>query len=142
MSESAYLEREIENYPDEPEYLTDLRILMRFVQNGSFGYRASNDVVFQRLMTRYSEAYNVFGAERKRETLDKYERSPYIELQRRTYPNNPEKDRYLEALKRLRHHMIMFRLGYGDRIMAMAFATLRNKYPEAYDAFSRELEDL
>ena len=139
MSDSPYLRKEIEYHPDEPEYLCDLRILRRFVQNGSFGYRGSDDVVFQRLMTRYPEAYNAFGAERKREVLERYEHSPYIELQRRTYPNNPDKDDYLEALKRLRHHMIMFRLGYGDRIRAMAFTTLRNRYPEAYEAFEGEL---
>jgi len=81
VSESAYLRREIENHPDEPEYINDLRILRRFVQNGSFGYRQSKDVVFQRLMIRYPEAYNAFGLERRRETLEKYERSRYIELQ-------------------------------------------------------------
>jgi hypothetical protein len=51
------LMREIESHPDEPEYHADLRILRRFVYNGSFGYRASNDGVFQRLKTRYPEAY-------------------------------------------------------------------------------------
>jgi hypothetical protein len=38
--------------------------------------------------------------------------------------------------------MIMFRLGYGDRISAMAFTTLKNKYPEAHQIFAMELEDL
>ncbi len=142
MSESAYLRGEMENHPDEPEYINDLRILRRFVQNGSFGYRASRDVVFQRLMTRYPNAYNAFGAERRTEVLERFERSPYIELQRSVYPNNPEKSNYLEALKRLRHHMIMFGLGYGDRIRAIAFTTLRSKYPEAHQAFMMELGDL
>ncbi len=31
MSESDYLMREIEDHPEEPEYLADLRILRRFV---------------------------------------------------------------------------------------------------------------
>ncbi len=39
-SGSEYIDRETENHP-EPEYLADLRILRRFVQNGSFGYRQS-----------------------------------------------------------------------------------------------------
>ena len=142
MSESDYLMREIENHPDEPEYHADLRILRRFVQNGSFGYRESEDVVFQTLKSRYPEAYGAFGEERKREVLERYEHSPYIERQRRTYPNNPDKDDYLEALKGLRHHMIMFRLGYGDRIRAMGFTNLKNKYPEAHKAFEEELEDI
>ncbi len=60
MSESEYIRREMENHP-EPGYHSDLRILRGFVQNGSFGYRASDDVVFQRLKTRYPEAYVAFG---------------------------------------------------------------------------------
>ena len=106
--------------------LGDLRILRRFIQDGSFGYRASNDVVFRRLKTRYPEAYRAFGRERRRETLEEHEYSPYIELQRRVFPNNPGKDDYLEALKRLRHLMILSKLGYGGRIMALAFTTLKN----------------
>jgi hypothetical protein len=37
--------------------------------------------------------------------------------------------------------MILFGLGYGDRIRAMAFTTLRNRYPDAYGAFKKELEE-
>jgi hypothetical protein len=141
MSESEYIIREIENHT-EPGYPSDLRILRRFVQNGSFGYRASDDVVFQRLKTRYPEAYGAFGEERRREVLDKYERSPYIEEQTRAYPNNPAKDGYLEALMRLRHHTIMFKIGYVDRIGAMGFTTLKNRYPEAHESFEQELSAL
>jgi hypothetical protein len=141
MSESPYIRREMEQHP-EPEYLNDLRILRRFVQNGSFGYRASTDVVFQTLKTRYPEAYSAFGEERRREILGRYGHSPYIELQRRVYPNNPDKDDYLKALKRLRHLMIMFGLGYGSREMSMAFTNSKNRFPEAYEAFKKELADL
>jgi hypothetical protein len=70
MSESEYITKEMEGHP-EPEYLADLRILRRFVQNGSFGYRQSDDAVFQRLKVRYPEAYGAFGAERKREVLER-----------------------------------------------------------------------
>lgn len=70
-SESDYLWREMENHSDEPEYINDLRILKRFVQNGSFGYYQSKDVVFQTLKARYPEAYNAFGEERRRDTLEK-----------------------------------------------------------------------
>jgi hypothetical protein len=142
MSESPSLRREIENHPDESEYINDLRILRRFVQNGSFGYRASKDEIFQTLKTRYPEAYNAFGEERRRETLEKYRYSPYVELQRRVYPNNPDKDDYLKALERLRNIMILFKLGYGSREMAMLRVNSKKRCPEAYEAFEKELEDL
>ena len=72
MSESPYIRIQMENHPDEPEYLNDLRILRRFVQNGSFGYHQSNDVVFQTLKSRYPEAYNAFGEQRRRETFSTF----------------------------------------------------------------------
>jgi len=81
MPESEYIMRETANHP-EPEYHSDLRILRRFVQNGSFGYRESDDMVFQTLKTRYPEAYSAFGREREREVLARYARSPYIEERR------------------------------------------------------------
>ena len=84
----------MEQHPDR-RYLANLRILSRFVYNGSFGYRESKDAVFHRLKTRYPEAYSTFGEERQREVLERYERSLYIELQRITYPANPDKDDYL-----------------------------------------------
>jgi hypothetical protein len=68
-------------------------------------------VVSQTLKSRYPEAYSAFGEERKREVLKEYRYSPYIEEQRRVYPNNPDKDDYLESLKRLRHLMLLFGLG-------------------------------
>ncbi len=141
MGESEYIARATANHP-EPEYLADLRILRRFVQNGSFGYRESDDVVFQTLKNRYPEAYYAFGREREREVLERYAISPYIEEQKRTYPNNPDKDDYLKSLERLRHIMILFKLGYGSREMAMLKVNSRRRYPEAYEAFEEELEDL
>jgi hypothetical protein len=101
MPESDYLRRETENHPDEPEYLNDLRILRRFVQKGSVGYRQSDDVIFRTLKARYPE-----------------------------------------ALQRLRNVMILSKLGYGSREMAMLEVNSRRRYPEAYDAFEGELEDL
>jgi hypothetical protein len=142
MSVYQYLEQEMENNPNEPEYLNDLRILRRFVQKGSFGYRQSDDVVFQKLKARYPEAYSEFGEERRRDTLERYAHSPYIEEQKKTYPNNPDKDGYIEALGRLRHLMIMFGLGYGSREMAMARTNLDHRYPDAVEAFKKELEGL
>jgi len=141
VSESQYLRQQIKDHP-EPEYLNDLRILRRFVQNGSFGYHQTNDEVFQRLKTRYPRAYSAFGEERRREILEKYQHSPYIELQRQVYPNNPDKDDYLKRLERLRHVMIMSKLGYGTREMNMLRVNSSRRYPEAYRAFEEELEDL
>ena len=140
MPESEYISNEAEDHP-EPEYLADLRILRRFVQNGSFGYRESKDVVFQTLKERYPEAYYAFGRERKREVLEQYKTSPYIEEQRSTYPNNPDKDGYLESLERLRHVMILFKLGYGSREMAMKRVNSSRRYPEAHEAFKGEMKD-
>ncbi len=71
MAQSEYISKEIEQHP-EAENLSDLRILRRFVQTGSFGYRESEDVVFQTLKERYPEAYGAFGRERKREVLERY----------------------------------------------------------------------
>src|SRR5829696_2411028 len=126
----------------EPEYLSDLRILRRFVQNGSFGYHQSDDVVFQRLRSRYPRAYSAFGEERRQEILQRHEHSPYIEEQKRIYPNNPDKDGYLKSLARLRHVMILSRLGYGSREMNMVRVNSSRRYPEACEAFERELEGL
>jgi hypothetical protein len=118
MSESEYIRKEAEEHP-EAGYLADFRILRRFVQNGSFGYRASDDVVFRTLKARYPQAYEAFGEERKREVIERYRPSPYIEEQRRTYPNNPDKEGYLKSLERLGNVMIFLMLGYGSREMAM-----------------------
>ena len=141
MAESQYLKREMEQNP-EPEYLNDLRILRRFVQSGSFGYHQTDDVVFQRLKSRYPRAYSAFGEERRQETLRRYEHSLYIEGQKETYPNNPDKHGYLKSLERLRQVMIRFRLGYGSREMNMLRVNSSRRYPEAYEAFERELVDL
>jgi hypothetical protein len=141
MAGSEYISEEMEQHPGV-EYLADLRILRRFVYNGSFGYRESKDVVFQRLKTRYPEAYSAFGEERKREVLERYERSPYVELQRMTYPANPDKDDYLKSLERLRYVMVVFELGYGGREMSMLKVNSSKRHPEAREAFERELGGL
>jgi hypothetical protein len=130
----------MEQHP-EPEYINDLRILRRFVQDGSFGYRQSDDVVFQRLKTRYPEAYNAFGEERKRETLEKYRHSPYIE-QVEAPPGSRYREKWLKDLRELKKIMILFRLGYGGYAMGMIFGKLKNKHPEAHEAFMKELENL
>jgi hypothetical protein len=118
MSESEYIRKEAEGHP-EAGYLADLRILRRFVRNGGFGYLASDEVMFRTPKARYPQAYEAFGEERKREVLERYRTSPCIEEQRRTYPNNPDKEGHLKSLERLRNVMTLSMLGYGSREMAM-----------------------
>ncbi len=124
------------------EYVNDLRILKRFVQAGSFGYKEFDDEVFRRLSSRYSEAYAAFGKERKQDVLEQNERSPYIEGQKVTYPNNPDKPFYLAKLERLKTLMILSKLGYGSREMSMALTNAKRTYPEAAAAFEGEIENL
>ena len=73
--------------------------------------------------------------------MEKYQHSPHIELQQQVYPNNPHKGDFLKALEKLRHIMILFKLGYGSREMAMLKVNSAKRYPEAYEAFKKELED-
>jgi hypothetical protein len=141
MSESSYLEREIEEHPDEPEYINDLRILRRFVQSGSFGYRQTQDVVFQRLKSRYPEAYSAFGAERRRDTLERYSHSPYIEKVE-ALPESEYRERWLKQLRELRKIMILFKLGYGGYAMGMVYGKLKSRHPEARRGFEKEVENL
>ena len=122
------------------EYVNDLRILKRFVQAGSSGYKEFDDEVFRRLCNRYPEAYAAFGKERKQDVLEANARSPYIEGQRRTYPANPDKPFYIRRLEKLRHLMILSKLGYGGREMAMALTNGKRALPEAAEAFEREIE--
>jgi hypothetical protein len=141
MPESQYLNEEAENHPDEPEYLNDLRILRRFVQNGSFGYHQSRDVVFQTLKARYPETYSAFGEERRRETLDRCNYSPYIERVG-AFPDSEYSKKRLSDLRELRKIMILFKFGYGGYAMGMVYGKLKNSHPEAHEAFEKELEEL
>lgn len=122
------------------EYVNDLRILKRFVQAGSFGYKEFDDEVFRRLSSRYPEAYAAFGRERKQDVLEANARSEYIERQKETYPNNPDKPFYIRRLEKLRHLMILSKLGYGGREMSMALTNGKRTYPEAAAAFEEEIE--
>ncbi len=38
--------------------------------------------------------------------------------------------------------MVLFKLGYGSQEMAMLKVNSKKRFPEAYDAFEGELEDL
>ncbi len=63
-SGSEYIDGEMEQHP-ELEYLSDSRMLKRFVREGNFGYRASDSVVFQTLRKKIPGSLRRFrqGAE-------------------------------------------------------------------------------
>ena len=122
------------------EYVNDLRILKRFVQAGSFGYKEFDDEVFRRLSSRYPEAYAAFARERKQDVLEKNRTSSYIEGQKVTYPNNPDKPFYITKLEKLKTLMILSKLGYGGREMSMALTNAKRALPEAAAAFEEEIE--
>ena len=157
MSESPYI-RWVKNKDPEPDpqYVHDLVVLRAMVRQearqGDAGWGGTwTKERYQRLREEYPEALMAFEAEirwaeeaqqLRRETFERYKDSPYLEEQRRAYPSNPDKERYIEKIGRLRYVMFLKKLGYVDRMIAMAFTNLRRAYPEAHEAFESELEGL
>ncbi len=157
MSESPYI-RWVKNKDPEPDpnYVYELNVLRAMVRQedyqGDIGWGGTwTKERYQRLRNGHPEAVMAFEAEvrwgreeaqLRRETFERYKDSPYLEEQKRAYPGNPNKDRYLEKIGRLRHVMILFKLGYGSREMAMLKVNSSKRYPEAREAFERELEGL
>ena len=155
--ESPYIKRVKNKHPrPEPHYVDELNVLRAMVRQedrqGDIGWGGTwTKERYQSLKEKHPEAVIAFEREinqerekerLRQETLERYRNSPYIELQRQVYPNNPDKDGYLKSLERLRHVMILFKLGYGSREMNMLRVNSSRRYPEAYEAFERELEDL
>ena len=141
--------RSKENHPD-PE-LTVLEAMVRQEdRQGDVGWGGSwTKERYQKLKEKHPRAYRTFLArlrvqkarkQHEREIFERYSYSPYIEQKSKELPEPGESDRYLEKLKSLRHVMFLYKLGYGDRMMALAFTNLKNSYPEAYEAFKKELE--
>lgn len=157
MSESLYI-RWVKNKSPEPDprYVHDLVALRAMVRQedcqGDIGWGGSwTKERYQQLRDKHPEALLAFEAELgwkkeeeqlRQETLERYKDSPYIELQRKTFPNNPDKDGYLKSLERLRNIMILFKLGYGSREMSMLKVNSKRRYPEAHEAFEGELGGL
>jgi hypothetical protein len=147
MSESRYI-RLVKNKGPEPDpgYVHDLIALRAMVRQeerqGDIGWGGTwTKERYQRLRDEHPEALIAFEAEirwakeeaqLRRETFERYKESPYLEEQRRAYPDNPDKERYLQKIGRLRHVMILKKLGYVDRMIAMAFTNLSDSYPEAH----------
>ncbi len=157
MSESSFIKAiKSKVVEPDPQYVHDLVVLRAMVRQehsqGDIGWGGTwTKERYQSLKEKHPEAVLAFEREirrdkereqHRRETLERYRLSPYIELQRQVYPNNPDKDDYLKSLERLRHVMILFKMGYGSREMNMLRVNSSRRYSEAYEAFKRELEDL
>ncbi len=157
MSESPYI-RWVKNKPlkPDPNYIYELNVLRAMVRQedrqGDVGWGGSwTKERYQRLKDKHPEAVMAFEAELRwereeeqlrRETLEKYKDSPYI-AEVEGWPDSEGKDKYLRDLKRLKDIMIRSKkLGYGSYTMGMIYGKLKSKYPEAHEAFERELEDL
>ncbi len=154
MSESLYIQLVKDKAPEpDPQYVHDLVVLRAMVRQedrqGDVGWGGTwTKERYQRLRGGYPEALMAFEAEirwakeaeqLRQETFERYKDSPYIKEQKRAYPKNPDKDDYLKSLERLRHVMILFKLGYGSREMAMLKVNSSRRFPEAREAFEREL---
>ena len=138
-----------------PEYEHELVVLQAMVRQedrqGDIGWGGTwTKERYQRLKEKHPRAYQAFLArlrvekarkQHREEILERYSYSPYIEQKSRELPEPGESDRYLHKLERLKYLMILYKLGYGDRMIALAFTNLRNAYPEAYEAFKKELEE-
>lgn len=157
MSESPFIRAIAKKVVEpDPQYVHDLVVLRAMVRQEhrqeDIGWGGTwTKQRYQRLKESHPEAVIAFEREinqekererLRQETLERYRNSPYLELQRQVYPNNPDKNDYLKALERLRYIMILFKLGYGSREMSMLRVNSGNRFPDAYEAFEKELEDL
>ena len=79
--------------------------------------------------------------QQRRETLEKYRHSAYIE-EVEGWPDSEAKDRYLKDLKQLKDVMIHSKVGYIGYAGGAILGALRSKYPQAHEAFEKELADL
>ena len=142
-----------DKHPD-PEYVHELEVLWAMVRQedrqGNVGWGGSwTKERYQKLKEKHPTVYKAYlgrlkvqkaRKQHKRDIFERYSYSPYIEQKSRELPEPGESERYLEKLKQLRELMILYKLGYRDRMIAMAFTNLKNSYPEAYVAFKKELE--
>ncbi len=80
------------------------------------------------------------GMESERKVFERLMPSPYIEQMKRELPDSTEKNRYLSDLRNLKRLMIgssrLGGTGYGGAILKRG---LSDMYPEAHEAFEKEL---
>jgi hypothetical protein len=157
IGESPYIGWVKSKSPEpDPEYVHELNVLRAMVRQedrqGEKGWGGTwTKERYQSLKDKHPEPVMAFEAElrweheeeqRRREILERYRFSRYIE-EIVLWPDSEARDSYLRDLKQLRDLMIHSKkLGYGGYAMSMVYAKLRNKYPEAHDAFGRELRVL
>ncbi len=154
--ESPYI-RKIKDELLEPNYqlIHDLELLRAIIRQSerTGNYGSSGSWVNERylkLKEKYPEAVIAFEIELEEEkerqqlrkkakwqqTLEKHKQSPYLREKMEQLLESDEKQ--LRELMRLRD-MIESKKGYGGQAMSYLKANLRNKYPEAYEAFEEEL---
>jgi hypothetical protein len=155
-SESSFI-RAIKNkvLEPDPQYIHELEVLRAMVRQedrqGDIGWGGTwTKEWFQSLKNKHPEAVMAFEAElrwekereqHRRETLEKYRHSPYIE-EVEGWPSSEAKDRYLKDLKQLRDVMIHSKVGYIGYAGGAILGALRSRYPQAHEVFREELEDL
>lgn len=146
---SRYLEEQRRVSTDQG-YIEDLKRLRELVLEGNFrrekSPKAKEDPKrreeFVRLASKYEEAHMAFGEERRRELLKRCEHSPYLEKMRRGLPDTDENREHLKNLERLRNQMIHMKLGYGCQGLGMMLHSLKTRYPQAHEAFEKEIGNL
>ncbi len=143
MSEPLHAAKMREKYPwPEPDLATEIRILRTLiVEEGKVGFLGRNNETIQHLKRKYPAAYEAFCQQYKRKVLERCAYSPYLEEKTKELSGSEEGEKQLRTLRGMRNTMIKFKLGYGGYVMGMIFNKAKNSYPEAYEAFKRELEE-
>lgn len=157
--ESPYIRKMKDELP-EPDwkYVHDLELLRAIArqskQTGDYG--SSGSLFNERyldLKEKHPEAVRAFEAElreekewersyqetKRQETLERHKQSAYLREKMKRLPESEDGERQLRGLMRLRDLMIHSKMGYGSQVTGYYKANLRNKYPEAYEAFQEEL---
>ncbi len=155
--ESPYI-RKIKDELLEPNYqlIHDLELLRAIIRQSerTGNYGSSGSWVNERylkLKEKYPEAVIAFEIELEEEkerqqlrkkakwqqTLEKHKQSPYLREKIEQLLESDEKQ--LRELMKLRDLMINSKMGYGSEAMGYLKASLRHKYPVAYEAFEEEL---
>ncbi len=76
---------------------------------------------------------------KRQKTLDKHRQSAYLREKMERLLESEDGERQLRGLMRLRDLMIQTKMGYGSQVTGYYKANLRDKYPNAYEAFEEEL---
>ncbi|MDP8938790.1 MAG: hypothetical protein M3N10_00560 [Actinomycetota bacterium] len=141
MHESLHAAKMREKYPcPEPDPAQEIRILRTLiVEEGKVGFLGCKNETIHRLKRRYPAAYEAFCQQYKRKVLERCAYSPYLEEKTKELSGSEDGEKQLRTLRGMRSTMIKFKLGYGGYVMGMLFAKAKSRYPEAYEAFKKEL---